>query len=103
RFSRDWSSDVCSSDLPDLENLSADALRALIRAERERIVVERAARQHLQSEVADLKAHVARLEHLVEEFKRARFGRASEKLDPDQMALALEDIEVAIGEAEEAE
>src|SRR5690606_9973745 len=52
---------------------------------------------------ADLKAHVARLEHLVEEFKRARFGRASEKLDPDQMALALEDIEVAIGEAEEAE
>ncbi len=88
---------------PDLENLSADALRALIRAERERILVERAARQHLQSEVADLKAHVARLEHLVEEFKRARFGRASEKLDPDQMALALEDIEVAIGEAEEAE
>ncbi len=65
--------------------------------------VERAARQHLQSENAELKAHVARLEHLVEEFKRARFGRASEKLDPDQMALALEDIEVAIGEAEEAE
>lgn len=85
-----------SGQTPDLETLSADALRELI-------TVERAARQHLQAENADLKDHVARLEHLVEEFKRAKFGRASEKLDPDQLALLLEDIEVAIGEAEEAE
>lgn len=99
-----------SGQSSDLESLSVDALRELIVTEREQaearrelIAVERAARQHLQAEVDDLKAHVARLSHLVEEFRRARFGRASEKLDPDQLALALEDIEVAIGEVEEAE
>ena len=80
---------------PDLENLSADALRALIRAERERILVERAARQHLQSEVADLKAHVARLGHLVEEFKRilddyveTRYGGKGEERGAEPVTIA---------------
>src|SRR5262245_33961571 len=31
--------------------------------------------------------------------RRAQFGRRSERLDPDQMQLALEDIETAIAEA----
>jgi transposase len=43
-----------------------------------------------------------RLLHLLRQLQRARFGRSSEKLDPDQLQLALEDIEqaVALGEAE---
>ena len=45
---------------------------------------------------------MATLERLVQEFKRAKFGPRSEKLDADQLALALEDIEVAISEAREA-
>src|SRR5690606_40381450 len=33
RFSRDWSSDVCSSDLVYLAQLHADAVRSLVAAE----------------------------------------------------------------------
>jgi len=37
---------------------------------------------------------------LVAAFKQAMFGRKSEKLDPDQFELALEDIEVGIASIE---
>ena len=36
-----------------------------------------------------------RLMHLLRQLQRMQFGRKSEKLDPDQFALALEDIEQA--------
>jgi hypothetical protein len=39
---------------------------------------------------------IVRLEKLVADFKRAMFGSKSEKADPDQYQLALEDIETAI-------
>lgn len=42
----------------------------------------------------------ARLEALVAAFKQAMFGRKSEKIDPDQFELALEDIETAIAQVE---
>jgi len=42
----------------------------------------------------------ARLEALVAAFKQALFGRKSEKIDPDQFELALEDIETAIARVE---
>ena len=57
----------------------------------------------LPDDVAELKALLlaahdrnARLERLVLAFKQALFGRKSEKLDPDQFELALEDIETGI-------
>jgi transposase len=37
-----------------------------------------------------------RLRHLLRQLQRAQFGRRSEKLDPEQLQLALEDIEQAI-------
>lgn len=43
---------------------------------------------------------IARLEMLVTAFKKVLFGRKSEKLDPDQFELALEDIETAIAKTE---
>ena len=39
---------------------------------------------------------IARLEKLVAAFKQAVFGRRSEKGDPDQFELALEDLETAM-------
>jgi transposase len=39
---------------------------------------------------------IERLEKLVAAFKEAAFGRRSEKSDPDQFELALEDLETAI-------
>ena len=63
-------------------------LKALLRA-------ERALR-------AELVEEVARLEAIVAAFKRAMFGRRSERLDPGQLELALEDAqqELAEGRAE---
>src|SRR5690606_27017872 len=39
---------------------------------------------------------IAQLEKLVAAFKQAAFGHRSEKSDPDQFELALEDLETAI-------
>jgi len=37
-----------------------------------------------------------RLRHLLKQLQRAQFGQRSERLDRDQMQLALEDIETSI-------
>src|SRR5690606_27666725 len=39
---------------------------------------------------------IARLEKLVAAFRQAAFGRKSEKSNPDQFELALEDLETAM-------
>jgi transposase len=64
----------------------------------------------LPNDIAELKAlliaatalglgkddRIARLEKLVAAFKQAAFGRKSEKINPEQFDLALEDLETAI-------
>ena len=44
-----------------------------------------------------------RLLHLLRKLQRMQFGRHSEKLDPDQLALAFEDVEQAIAASEAAD
>ena len=41
-----------------------------------------------------------RLRHLLRQLQRMQFGRRSEKLDPDQFNLALEDLEQTVAETE---
>jgi transposase len=72
--------------LPD----DIDALRALVIAERARHAAEIAARD----------VEVARLQAMLQAMQRARFGRSSEKLDPAQLRLGLEDVETALAAAE---
>ena len=43
-----------------------------------------------------------RLAHLLQQLQRMQFGRRSEKLDPDQLNLAFEDIEQAVAATEAA-
>src|SRR5260370_1940927 len=43
-----------------------------------------------------------RLRHLVQQVRCAQFGRKSERLDPEQVQLAIEDLETAVA-AEDAE
>src|SRR5438874_7336322 len=43
-----------------------------------------------------------RLTAIIKELQRHRFGRRSEQLDPDQLALALEDLEQTIAATEAA-
>jgi transposase len=82
----------CDASLPnDLEALRAFALMRV--AERDQALAER----------DRLISRVERLEHLVREFQRARFGKKSEKLDPAQLNLMLEDIEQAIAQFEAEE
>jgi transposase len=71
-------------------------LRALvlsIAAERDAVIVER----------DRLAQENERMAHLLDQLRRAQFGRSSEKLDPDQLQLALEDIEQAVAGIEAAQ
>jgi transposase len=70
--------------IPNTANLLEDvaALRAML----------------IAAEARDLRKdeRIARLEQLVAAFKQAAFGRRSEKSEPDQFKLALEDMETAM-------
>ncbi len=79
------------------------ALRALVLtawAERD---AERAEKGRLIEERDQLAGQNDRLRHLLRQLQRMQFGQRSEKLDPDQFNLGLEDLEQAIaaGEAEQ--
>ena len=69
------------------------ALVAAVRAERDAAIAER---DHALSQMD-------RLRHLLRQLQRAQFGRRSEKLDPEQLQLAIEDIEQALAGDEAAE
>lgn len=98
-------------DLPD----DVEALKALIlgvRAETEaahadnaRLAAERNRLEHeqtvLTAEVERLTEQNERLDHIIDVLRRAQFGRKSERISAEQMALALEDVETAFG-AEDA-
>ena len=72
------------------------ALRALVLtawAERD---AERAEKARLADERDRLAGQNDRLRHLLRQLQRMQFGRRSERLDPDQLNLALEDLEQAV-------
>ena len=82
--------------LPD----DVTALRALVLtawAERD---AQRAENAQLIDERNQLAGQNDRLRHLIRQLQRMQFGRRSEKLDPDQFNLALEDLEQAVAESE---
>ena len=64
------------------------------------LVVAWAERDAERAEKVQLAAQNDRLRHLIRQLQRLRFGRRSEKLDPDQLNLALEDLEQAVAETE---
>jgi transposase len=78
-----------SDTLPD----DIDALRALILA-------ERAAHADIVAERDTLAGRNARLEAIIQEIRRAHFGRRSERITDDQLALALEELETSLAKAE---
>src|SRR3954447_24878560 len=70
---------------------------AAARAERD---AERAEKVRLTAECDQLAGQNDRLRDLIRQLQRLQFGRRSEKLDPDQLNLALEDVKQAIAETE---
>ncbi|HEX6012480.1 MAG TPA: IS66 family transposase zinc-finger binding domain-containing protein, partial [Geminicoccaceae bacterium] len=70
-----------------------DASLASLRAEHDTILAERDAAQ----------AEVEKLRLLIRQLQRSQFGRRSERLDPDQLQLGLEDLEQTAAAAEAAQ
>ena len=62
----------------------------------------RAERDILKTQHAEAVAEVEKLHNLVEQMRRALYGARSEKIDPDQLQLALEGLEQAAGAAKAA-
>jgi transposase len=84
---------------PDSLPTNAEALRALLLAERTRHAEELAV---ARGEADRGQGEIARLMAIIKELQRHRFGRRSERLDPDQLALALEDLEQMLAAAQAA-
>lgn len=68
----------------DLENLPSDigVLHQLVR--------------DIASAVTQHQGEIERLQQIIKQLQRAQFGRRSERLDPDQLGLALEDLDADI-------
>lgn len=69
------------------------AMHVELADKRAELAAERAERQRLEEQNE-------RLSHFIRQLQRMQFGRRSEKLDPDQLNLALEDLEQAVAENE---
>jgi transposase len=78
--------------MPDTLPDDIGALRALILA-------ERAERAQLAERIAIVERLNEKLAHIVAELKRAQFGRRSERISDDQLALALDELETAAAKA----
>jgi transposase len=90
----------CVSEIANQLPADIETLHALVTAawtQRDAVIAER---DTAIGERDRARSQIDRLRHLLRQLSRAQFGRRSEKLDPDQMLLALEDIEQAIAESE---
>src|SRR3954469_98180 len=74
-------------------NIALEIERDTVLAERDAVRAERDA----------AKAEIEKLRLLIRQLQRNRFGRRSEKLDPDQLQLGLEDLEQTVAAAEAAQ
>ena len=76
--------------LIDLENLPSDPalLQRLVR--------------DMAGAVESRDGEIERLQSIIKKLQRAQFGRRSERLDPDQLALALEDLDADVARIQES-
>ena len=81
----------------------ADQLPTDVAALQALLIVALAERDAAIAERDQVLAQNHRLQHLLHQLERMQFGRRSEKLDPDQLQLAFEDVEQAIAATEAAD
>ena len=96
--------------LPDLDTLNPQALRALILAQHQTLIVQaeeiQTQRQQLQAQdekLAGRQAEIERLQLLIAKLRRMQFGRRSEKLARQIEQLELQLDELATASAEQPE
>ena len=84
-----------------------NATIASLQAERDTVLAERdtvrAACSVARSECDAAQAEIEKLKLLIRQLQRGQFGRRSERLDPDQLQLGLEDLEQTVAAAEAAQ
>ncbi len=97
--------------LPALDDLPRDQEWLLLQLQHmtEAVAAERSIstaleieRDTVRSEHQAAQAEIEKLRLLIRQLQRNRFGRRSERLDPDQIQLGLEDLEQAAAAAEAA-
>src|SRR5215212_9114286 len=78
-----------------------------LEVERDTVLAERDAarteRDFIREKHDAAQAEIEKLQLLIRQLQRGRFGRRSEKLDPDQLQLGLEDLEQTVAAAEAAQ
>ena len=81
-----------------------NASLALLRAKHDTVFAERDAvrteRDLVREEREAAQAEIEKLRILIRQLQRGQFGRRSERLDPDQLQLGLEDLEQTAAAAE---
>ncbi len=63
-------------------------------------VIAEAKAAEMEDALAAARDEVKRLNDILDQFKRHRFGQSAERLDPDQYQLVLEELEAALSRAE---
>jgi hypothetical protein len=91
-----WTMNAAAEPLPN----DVTALHAMLVAAWAERDAERAEKAQLAATCDQLAHQNDRLRHLIRQLQRLRFGRRSEKLDPDQLNLGLEGVEQAVAETE---
>jgi transposase len=81
-------------------NAAPEPLPNNVAALRAMLVEAWAERDAERAENARLASQNDRLRHLIHQLQHLQFGRRSERLDPDQLNLALADLEQAVAETE---
>src|SRR3712207_8644907 len=71
-----------------------------LQAKYDTVLVER---DTLRAEHDAAQAEIEKLRLLIRQLQRGQFGRRSEKLDPDQLQLGLEDLEQTVAATEAAQ
>ena len=85
------------ADLPDLEHLDPEALKALIRAQHAEILRQNQALLSKDEQLLSRDAEIEHLKLLIAKLRREQFGRSSEKLNQQiaQLELRLGELEAS--------
>src|SRR3954453_12012518 len=88
---------------PEWLLLQLQHMTEAVAAERSRSTALEIERDTVLAERDAAQAEIEKLRLLIRQLQRGQFGRRSEKLDPDQLQLGLEDLEQAAAAAEAAQ
>ena len=80
-----------------------EMLRGLLAARDAQIAQRDEELAHVRAEVGVRQAEIDKLRFLIRQLQRSIYGRRSEKIDPDQLQLGLEDLEQSVAAAEAAQ